>query len=76
MIEIDSFGGKIGNIQWQNTWNELWGHTGFWEKNPGEKGRFTLWGIRPHHKNTGETGTRTLYRGTRCRTIHSYTQKT
>jgi len=47
MIDLDSFGGRIGNIQWQNTWNELWGHTGFWEKNPGEKGRFTLWGIRP-----------------------------
>ena len=54
MIHIDSFGGRIGNIQWQNTWNELWGHTGFWEKNPGEKGRFTLWGIRPRHKNIGE----------------------
>jgi hypothetical protein len=46
-IVIDSFGGKIGNIRWQNTWNELWGHTGFWDKNPEEKGRFTLWGIRP-----------------------------
>ena len=47
MINIDSFGGKIGNIRWQNTWNELWGYTGFWDKNPEEKGHFTLWGIRP-----------------------------
>jgi hypothetical protein len=47
MINIDSFGGKIGNIRWQNTWHELWGYTGFWDKNPEEKGRFTLWGIRP-----------------------------
>jgi len=54
MIDLDSFGGRRGNIQWQNTWNELWGHTGFWEKNPREKGRFTLWGIRPRYKNTGE----------------------
>jgi hypothetical protein len=46
MIDIDSFGGRIGRIMWQNTWNELWGHAGFWEKNLGEKGRFTLWGIR------------------------------
>ena len=47
MIDINSFGGRIGRITWQNTWNELWGHAGFWEKNTGEKGRFTLWGIRP-----------------------------
>jgi hypothetical protein len=47
MINIDSFGGKIGNIIWQNTWNELWGYTGFWDKNPEEKGHFILWGIRP-----------------------------
>ena len=51
MIHIDSFGGKIGNICWQNTWNELWGHAGFWDKNPEEKGRFTLWGIRPKNSN-------------------------
>ena len=44
MIHIDSFGGKIGNICWQNTWNELWGSAGFWDKRPGVKGRFTLWG--------------------------------
>ena len=47
MIEVDSFGGKIGNICWQNTWNELWGHSGFWDKRPGVKPRFILWGIRP-----------------------------
>lgn len=47
MIEIDSFGGKIGNICWQNTWNELWGSAGFWDKKPGVKGHFTLWGVRP-----------------------------
>ena len=51
MIHIDSFGGKIGNICWQNTWNELWGHSGFWDKNPEEKGHFTLWGIRPKNSN-------------------------
>jgi hypothetical protein len=47
MIDIDSYGGQVGRIRWQNTWNGLWGHTGFWDKNTGEKGRFTLWGIRP-----------------------------
>ena len=35
MINIDSFGGQIGNIVWCNTWRELWGHAGFWQKNPG-----------------------------------------
>ncbi len=49
MINIDSFGGKIGNICWQNTWHELWGHTGFWDKRPGVKPHFILWGIRPKH---------------------------
>lgn len=49
MINIDSFGGKIGNICWQNTWHELWGHTGFWDKRPGVKPLFILWGIRPKH---------------------------
>ena len=39
MIYLYSFGGKIGKICWQNTWNELWGYAGFWDKNPGEKGR-------------------------------------
>lgn len=33
MIKIDSFGGKIGNICWQNTWQGLWGYAGFWDKN-------------------------------------------
>ena len=47
MIHIDSFGGKIGNICWQNTWHELWGSAGFWDKRPGVRGHFTLWGIRP-----------------------------
>ena len=47
MIDIHSFGGKIGRIEWCNTWHEMWGHTGFWDKNPGEKGHFTLWGTRP-----------------------------
>ena len=47
MIEIDSFGGKIGNICWQNTWHELWGSAGFWDKRPGVKRRFILWGVRP-----------------------------
>jgi hypothetical protein len=47
MIDIDSYGGRIGKIQWCNTWHELWGWAGFWDKNPGEKGHFTLWGIRP-----------------------------
>ena len=51
MIHIDSFGGKIGNICWQNTWNELWGSAGFWDKRPGVKGRFTLWGVRPKNSN-------------------------
>jgi hypothetical protein len=44
MINIDSFGGRIGNIQWQNTWNELWGHTGFWEKIQ-EKKVVSLFGV-------------------------------
>ncbi len=47
MIDINSYGGQIGRIMWQNTWNELWGYTGFWDKNPGKKGRFILWCIRP-----------------------------
>ena len=49
MIHIDSFGGKIGNICWQNTWNELWGCAGFWDKRSGVKPRFIhfLWNIRP-----------------------------
>ena len=47
MIDITSFGGKIGNICWGNTWHELWGHAGFWDKQPGIKPRFILWGIRP-----------------------------
>ena len=51
MIHINSFGGRIGNIQWQNTWNELWGHAGFWDKRPGVKPRFILWGIRPKNSN-------------------------
>jgi hypothetical protein len=49
--EVDSFGGKIGNICWQNTWNELWGHSGFWDKRPGVKPRFILWGIRPKYSS-------------------------
>ena len=51
MIHIDSFGGKIGNICWQNTWHELWGHAGFWDKRPGVKRRFILWGVRPKNSN-------------------------
>ena len=47
MTDITSFGGKIGNICWGNTWHELWGHAGFWDKQPGIKPRFILWGIRP-----------------------------
>jgi len=49
---IDSYGGQIGRIMWQNTWNGLWGHTGFLDKRPGEKVRFTLWGIRPRTGGT------------------------
>ena len=55
MINIDSFGGNIGKICWQNTYNELWGYAGFWDKNPGEKGCFTLWGIRPKTMKKLET---------------------
>jgi hypothetical protein len=49
MININSYGGHIGKIRWCNTWYELWGSAGFCDKNPGEKSRFTLWGIRPKH---------------------------
>lgn len=47
MIHIDSYGGRIGRIEWQNTWGAMWGFCFIHWRPQGGLTEFILLGTRP-----------------------------